>query len=671
MARPTPTSSLKPATTSTPRVESNVAATLPSASSVSYVSYRHAGEKLNLYWTRMRNEWEPALATPYNETAEWIGELWLSAVNYWMVELELGKSRDYIERLDDPLLECVFETLDNDDDGKPFRIPRPRSRLIKLCKSRSAVSVDLKGPPPSQSTRKATKVYGRRTKEQASLHPSAQELGSHSEQSSSSINEPVRPLACARPDTTKKNGTGQIRAKAKRDGRENRLIHQTQTKKSRKRARSDGYDDEEDEEDEEEHREGDEDNDDAGDEVDGGGSGGEDNEEGGGGGGEDDVGHVVDDEMTSCDSDDSSLLKRPASRNNNPTSTQRKVLGKGPGKKKKKKSMLAAPRAKKRRIETQRSGPGATLPPPFDHDDILITCKRYFLFKTNWEDKDYKYLGATLASGRGLEILGEMSPADRKQAKAQLHRVIRSTRSSILHATLTAVAPYAKAWLRSEAGKTFLDQTVTLVEERRRGARTRRRQEFPRPIKIMPWVTLKKAKAIFSTNLKAVDRAVLSDPKLPYAHRLKCAAAAWIAAEVPHQRRLAANDESGSNEWNDGSDTVQEPDQQVNSPARLPEESEQFRSFWVDRCTAVPRDSTTEDGNVDRSLPKVNCWIVNEDRRCELTLGVPDVLPPPFMHTDHNEEDDSDDDEPVDEELEQELVDFIEWERSDPITMAD
>ncbi|SDA01346.1 BZ3500_MvSof-1268-A1-R1_Chr10-1g02594 [Microbotryum saponariae] len=106
--------------------------------------------------------------------------------------------------------------------------------------------------------------------------------------------------------------------------------------------------------------------------------------------------------------------------------------------------MLAAPHAKKRCIETQRSGSRATLPPSFDHDDIIITCKRYFLFKTG-----------TIA----IASIWEMSSADRNQAKAQLHRVIRSKRSSILHATLTAVAPYAKAWLRSEAGKTFLKQT--------------------------------------------------------------------------------------------------------------------------------------------------------------------------------------------------------------------
>ncbi|SCZ98009.1 BZ3500_MvSof-1268-A1-R1_Chr3-3g06516 [Microbotryum saponariae] len=150
MSLPTPTSS-HPATTSNPlqtgsvigAVASNVAATLPFAS---YVS--------------------TALRAKSSITAEWIGELWLSAVNYWLVELALGKSRQYLDQLNDPLFECVFETLDND--------------------SRSAVPTDLQGsqsqPPPSHSTRKVTKVYGPKTKGQASLHPSPQELSLPSEQ---------------------------------------------------------------------------------------------------------------------------------------------------------------------------------------------------------------------------------------------------------------------------------------------------------------------------------------------------------------------------------------------------------------------------------------------------------------------------------------------------------
>ncbi|SGY43954.1 BQ5605_C001g00090 [Microbotryum silenes-dioicae] len=59
------------------------------------------------------------------------------------------------------------------------------------------------------------------------------------------------------------------------------------------------------------------------------------------------------------------------------------------------------------------------------------------------------------------------------------------------------------------------------------------------------------------------------------------------------------------------------------------------------RTRTVPRNSSIEEGDTDRSfLPKVSRWMVDEDHRCILTLGVPDVLPPPspFMYTGHDEE---------------------------------
>ncbi|SDA01343.1 BZ3500_MvSof-1268-A1-R1_Chr10-1g02592 [Microbotryum saponariae] len=133
----------------------------------------------------MRDEWVLVSTKPYNETAE--GRLTSSGCRLkdcsWLVELEPGTSRQYLERLNDPLLECVFETLDNDVSMllRTFTLPMSRhtTHVIKLCKSRSAVLTDLQGsqsqPPPSHSTRKVTKVYGCKTKGPPARSPGARQ----------------------------------------------------------------------------------------------------------------------------------------------------------------------------------------------------------------------------------------------------------------------------------------------------------------------------------------------------------------------------------------------------------------------------------------------------------------------------------------------------------------
>ncbi|SCV74799.1 BQ2448_7828 [Microbotryum intermedium] len=72
------------------------------------------------------------------------------------------------------------------------------------------------------------------------------------------------------------------------------------------------------------------------------------------------------------------------------------------------------------------------------------------------------------------------------------------------------------------------------------------------------------------------------------------AAAAWIAAEVPHQRSLTDDDVTSDVE-NDGDGGA--------SP-RAPNQTEHSRKIWVDRCTADPLDRATDDTDVETTLVK-------------------------------------------------------------------
>ncbi|SGY19918.1 BQ5605_C017g08383 [Microbotryum silenes-dioicae] len=89
--------------------------------------------------------------------------------------------------------------------------------------------------------------------------------------------------------------------------------------------------------------------------------------------------------------------------------------------------------------------------------ELRTETRRYLIFKTNWDTRDYSCLISRLGDGQADARLAKVGGMAERAAREQVVSLIKAQHTKLLYNLLEAVAPFVREWLEhEEAGQAYL-----------------------------------------------------------------------------------------------------------------------------------------------------------------------------------------------------------------------
>ncbi|SGY12536.1 BQ5605_C011g06536 [Microbotryum silenes-dioicae] len=261
----------------------------------------------------------------------------------------------------------------------------------------------------------------------------------------------------------------------------------------------------------------------------------------------------------------------------------------------------------------------------FNMSELRTETRRYLIFKTNWDTRDYSCLISRLGDGQAdarLAKVGGMrhgrtcGSSEYCRSRSLLEQVvslIKAQHTKLLY-DLEAVAPFVREWLEhEEAGQAYLAGPSTRLEN---GKQVPRYPEMLAFKNIVRWSTVE---AVYKKCLRDsyINNDVAKDPTRPFRKGLCKATMALMAFEARRQRPGFEKRKNGT-----GYETLEQPE----LPKRCPGVASQFLGATADVFTAIASDPF-----IGRRFYKyTTCWKLDPTSKKMVSYNSePGLLPTP------------------------------------------